>query len=462
MYQTMPEKKRLRAVISLLFVTAFFLITSRETRGQQIRVGTFNVDATPPIGAPVAYAKTRSITDFLSARGVVILSEQLPVVLCAVDWIGISNEGQDAWKTQLAKAANTTEDRVSVHVLHQHDGPICDFTIEKILSEYNLGGISIDNAFVTGVIQKTADAVTAAIKTAKPVTRVGFGQAKVEKVASNRRILGPDGKVSITRWSSTTDPAAIAAPEGTIDPWLKSVSFWNESTPVAVLTYYATHPQSHYGKGDVTCEFIGIARNEREKVLGIPHIHFNGAGGNVTAGKYNDGAPATRPILAARVASAMRQAWEQTNTAQISGKDLSWKNIKVQLPLGKNIVEADLRKRLSNTQLSYPEKYAAAEKLAWYQRSTAGEKVNISALKIGKNWLLNLPGELFVEYQLNAQKLRPADEQVCTAAYEEYGPGYIGTKISYTQGGYETTDIVSGVAPEVENVLMQAIRAVLQ
>jgi hypothetical protein len=455
-------RSRTGAIKCLLLFASLVLIHSQAAIAQNIKVGTFNVDATPPIGVPVAYAKTRSVADPLSARGVVILSDQQPIVLCAVDWIGISNEGQDVWKAQLAKAANTTVDRVSVHALHQHDGAICDFTIEKILNEYHLGGISIDNEFVSGVIKNAALAVKEAIKNAKPVTHVGFGQAQVENVASNRRILGPDGKVSITRWSSTTDPAAIAAPEGLIDPWLKSVSFWNESQPVAVLTYYATHPQSHYGKGDVTCEFIGIARNEREKMLGIPHIHFNGAGGNITAGKYNDGAPATRPILAARVALAMQQAWTRTTTAQITDKDLAWKNVKVQLPLSKNINEADLRKRLSNTQSSYPEKYAAAEKLAWYQRSTAGKKVNISALKIGKNWLLNLPGELFVEYQLNAQKLRPADEQVCTAAYEEYGPGYIGTKISYTQGGYETTDIVSGVAPEVEDVLMQAIEAVLK
>ena len=43
------------------------------------------------------------------------------------------------------------------------------------------------------------------------------------------------------------------------------------------------------------------------------------------------------------------------------------------------------------------------------------------------------------------------------AAYGEYGTGYIGTKIAYTQGGYET-GIVSRVAPEVEDVLMSAMR----
>ena len=140
---------------------------------------------------------------------------------------------------------------------------------------------------------------------------------------------------------------------------------------------------------------------------------------------------------------------------------MNWKNTEVTLPLGKNIVEAELRATLSNEKAAPFIKVAAAEKLAWYQRSVADQKVNISALRLGRVWLLNLPGELFVEYQLAAQKMKP-EGQVCTAAYEEYGPGYIGTKISYSQGGYETSDIVSGTAPEVEKVLMKAIKKVLK
>ena len=104
---------------------------------------------------------------------------------------------------------------------------------------------------------------------------------------------------------------------------------------------------------------------------------------------------------------------------------------------------------------------SAAEKLAWYQRSKEGVKINVSALRLGKVWLLNLPGELFVEYQLAAQQMKPGEE-VCTAAYEELGPGYIGTAIAYTQGGYETSDLNSGVAPEVEAVLLKAIKKVLK
>ena len=65
------------------------------------------------------------------------------------------------------------------------------------------------------------------------MTHLGIGQAKVERVASNRRYLGPDGKPRFNRISATRDPKIRAQPEGTIDPWLKTLSFWDGDQPVA-------------------------------------------------------------------------------------------------------------------------------------------------------------------------------------------------------------------------------------
>jgi hypothetical protein len=116
---------------------------------------------------------------------------------------------------------------------------------------------------------------------------------------------------------------------------------------------------------------------------------------------------------------------------------------------------------LSNAKTDSLRKFTAAKQLAWLRRTKSGYKVNISALKLGDIRLLNFPGELFIEYQLAAQKLNP-DEHVCTAAYEEYGPGYICTKIAYTQGGYEDSERASFVSPKSEKVLLKAIRKVLK
>jgi hypothetical protein len=99
-----------------------------------LRIGIFQVDATPPLGTPVAYAPARKIEDPLRARGIVLLGAGKPIVLCAVDWISIANGGHDVWRESLARAVDTSVDRVSVHVLHQHDGVRCDFSSEELLA----------------------------------------------------------------------------------------------------------------------------------------------------------------------------------------------------------------------------------------------------------------------------------------------------------------------------------------
>jgi hypothetical protein len=95
------------------------------------------------------------------------------------------------------------------------------------------------------VISNLETKIREALPRAQPVTHLGLGEARVVKVASNRRIFGPDGKVRDVRWTATTDPKIRAEPEGVIDPMVSLVSFWNGEQPVAVLSYYATHPQSY-------------------------------------------------------------------------------------------------------------------------------------------------------------------------------------------------------------------------
>ena len=150
-------------------------------------------------------------------------------------------------------------------------------------------------------VEKAAAALRESMQHPRLVTQVRYGEAPVHQVASNRRILGPDGKVKAVRWSSTVDPAVRAEPEGMIDPLARVLSFWNGDKPVVALTYYATHPQSKYGQGRVSADFPGLARKQLADTIGIPVLHFDGAGGNVTAGKYNDGNIANRPILAGRL-----------------------------------------------------------------------------------------------------------------------------------------------------------------
>src|SRR5262249_39119609 len=183
-----------------------------------IKVATFDVDATPPLGSAMAYDPVKRLDELtLRCRGIVILGAGKPIILCAVDWIGIANEGHDQFRETLAHAAGTTRDRVAVHTLHQHDAPGCDFTAERLIRDLGLKDFGrFEGGFHREVMQRAGRAVKGALEPAEPATHHGWGVARVKEVASNRRILGPDGKVRAVRYTATRDPALRAEPEGVI------------------------------------------------------------------------------------------------------------------------------------------------------------------------------------------------------------------------------------------------------
>ena len=428
-----------------------------------IKIATFDVDATPKLGSAMAYDPVKRVDEMtLRARGIVILGADQPIVLCAVDWIGIANEGHEVFRSALAEAAGTVPGRVALHTLHQHDAPGCDFTAEKIIKDLCVQGYSrFDGDFHRVVIQRAADAIRAALPNAQPITHYGYGDAVVKEVASNRRVERlPDGKVGRMRGSSCKIEGLITLPEGLIDPVVSALSFWNGDNPVAVLSFYACHPQSYYRLGIPSPDFPGIARFIRGQDVNMAlHVHFNGAGGNVAAGKYNNGAQANRIILATRLAAGMREAFDKSVKTPITATDIGWGSELVSLPLSPALKEDELVAKLKATP---PRGYiSCADQLAYLRRVQAGHQIDITCLRVGKARMLHLPGELFVEYQLAAKAMRP-DLQVMMAAYGDYGPGYIGTDAAYPEGGYETGPTSSNAAPGVEGVLMGAIKRLLQ
>lgn len=209
---TFQSFRRFATLAALCFASA-----ALATDG--LRLGTFDVDATPSVGSMLAYDPVVRVDELtLRCRGIVLLGAGEPIVLCAVDWIGIANESQDAFRAAFAKAAGTTPQRVAVHTLHQHDAPGCDFTAERLLKEAGAKYLErFESTFHRKLLARTAEAVKDCIAKAQPVTHCGWGEADVKEVASNRRIAGPDGRIRATRYTACKDPKLRAEPEGVID-----------------------------------------------------------------------------------------------------------------------------------------------------------------------------------------------------------------------------------------------------
>lgn len=420
----------------------------------------FTCDVTPPIGHPLCggwIEPARGIDDPLKAIGVVLFGSDKPIVLCAVDWTGLRNDAYRLWRAALAEAAHTTPEYVALQCVHPHNAPFADVGAEKKIAEAKASA-SLDLKFFERIVAKCADSVSTAIPKAVAFTHVGTGTATIEHVASNRRVLGSNGKIKFTRTSATKDPVVRNEPEGLIDPILRTLSFWNHDTPIVAMNYYATHPMSYYGDGRVSADFCGLARQKRQDDLPAVHqMYFNGAGGNITAGKYNDGSKENRIILRDRIVKAMAESWKSTKRIAVS--QMNWKVQPIKLAPRKELA---FGRKQSEIDLNDPKKTAAkrnnaAYQLAWLDRINT--PIDLTHLDFDeKISVLHLPGEPFVEYQLAAQKMR-RDQFVCVAGYGDGGPGYIPTEKAFFEEGYEPN--VALAAPETESQLLKAMSQLL-
>lgn len=418
----------------MVSMTAFALLTAASllaADAPQYQLATFRVDVTIPLGHACmggGIAPATEIVDPLYANGVVLLGGE-PLVFVAVDWCEIRNGAYDHWRAALADAAGTTPERVLLASVHQHDAPVVDYDAQRLLDEAGLEKSLCDVAFAKTCVDRVADALRVSLKTPVPVTHYGIGVGVVEGVCSNRRVVMPDGAVTYNRGSATADAALRALPEGIVDPYLKTLSFWNGDKPVAALSAYSTHPMSYYGKGGVSADFVGMARARRQAEMpDVFQIYFTGCSGDTTAGKFNDGNPANRPVLADKLYQGMVRAWEDTErhpleqvTLRVAALSLVPKNFG-------GYSEEDSRKTVADTAAKPFQRNLAAMNLSWRKRVAAGTPIDVPVADFGKAKFLVLPAESFVQYQITAQGLSPR-APVVTAGFGECAPGYIPSAI---------------------------------
>ena len=440
---------------------ATFAPFSDAADSPKLRIATFRFDVTPPVGHPLCGGWITPVVDCddaLEAIGFVLLGAGKPIVICAVDWTGILNDAHVAWRTALAEAAGTTPDRVAVQCVHQHDAPFVCLHAEKLVAEQQAGLRTVEVEFFRKCLDRARDAVKAALPAARALTHVAHGEGKVIEVAGNRRVaLGPDGKVRKMRGSGCKDPELIAMPEGLIDPMLKTVAFFDGAEKIAACHYYATHPMSHYGKGHVSSDFVGLARKLRQKEEpGCTHIYFTGCAGNVAAGKYNDGSPEARVRLTQRIYDGIVASEKSLSRAPVG--DVSWKTQEILPPTNPVFVAEKLREMVANKQNVAANRIRPAMTLGWMQRLENRTPIILSALHLGGIAMLHLPAECFVEYQLRAQQIAGA-RFVATAAYGDGGPWYIPVKEEYPKGGYEVS--VANCSDEVDAILTRGMRELL-
>lgn len=401
-------------------------------------------------------APATKVDDPLWAKGVVLESGGTRYVLCVVDWCGIGGALNTLFRRQIAAAAGTGIEHVLVHSVHQHTAPYAEGDGYALLGKLSVPqSTRLSDGFVERVTNRIASAVKRASGNLQAFDRVGYGEARVERVASARRVI-LDGKLT-TRWSSTANSPALAAlPEGPIDPFLRTVTFAAGDKPLVRLHYYATHPQTFCCNGTVTGDFVGAAREAVEKSEGVPQIYFTGCAGDVTAGKYNDNTAAAREGLAHRMEAGLRASIAATRLAP-AGR-VGWRTVELTLPKRTEVRakdEAELAALAKSGKADATALYRAAITTAFLLRK---RPLELTALSLGDLRILHLPGEPLLEFQNYARGLRPG-KFVAVAGYGDVAPGYLCPDRAIEEGGYEPSASNAGLGTEA--ALKKGIRDLL-
>ena len=425
-----------------------------------LRLATFRFDATPPEGHSLCGGWIRPVVgvdDPLEAMGYVLLGIGEPIVVCAVDWTGLANSDHIQWRKALADAAKTTIDRVAVQCVHQHNAPFACMDAQAIVQEQGDLPDIVNPVFFDRCLKNAGDAVTKSLKKTTPVTHIAHGEARVEKVAANRRIIGLNGKLISQRGSSSRKPEHHRFPEGLIDPMLKTVAFYNGNKKLVASHFYACHPMSYYGDGRVSADFCGLARRRMQKQEpDCLHIYFNGCGGNIGAGKYNNGSKEARIELTQRMFDGITTSNATLKPEPI--RSFAWETEDILPPLDPRFNEEQLLVGIRNKTNRVVARNRPSYTVAFIRRVKEGIPITLSSLHVNDISMLHLPAESFIEYQLRAQAIAP-NRFVACAAYGDGGPWYIPVKEAYPQGGYAVG--VAWCSPQIDPLMSNGIQTLL-
>jgi len=440
---------------SLLLILLFASVSFAEPYS----LTTFQADVTPPLGHPLLAGwkpAAKKIGGRLEARGVVLLGAGKPIVIAALDWCELRNETYDSWREAIAKAVDTSRERVLLSCLHQHDAPYADLGAQRVLDAAGLLKSIFDPEFCDAARDRVAAAAKDSLAKARAISHYGAGSAEVKDIACNRRVELPGRPIRFDRYSFSSIPEVKNAPVGQIDPLLKTLTFYAGDKPIARVHSYATHPMSTYGGGEVSPDFVGLAREFHQRDdPAVLHIYVTGAAGDITAARYNEGTPQNRIALAERLRDAMRASEKATKVHPLA--KIEFRNALLKFPVETrgNLAPEKLKQVAADPKATQQARSTAALGLSWQERCAKGQPIDLPVVDFGGAVFVQLPAESFIEYQLAAQKLRP-DAMVVVAAFGESAPGYIPTEQARKEGFVEEHQY-TWTAPGAEEAFRKAL-----
>ncbi len=442
-----------------------------------LRIGTAQIDITPLPGLPLMgnfrddYL-ARGVHDPLRAKAVVFegaggaKAALLAVDLCMVDRANVA-----LMRRVVAASSGVPAENVLMHATHTHSGPAP--------SSRFLLGLDYEpyRGAVEAVLTQAATAVAAAERELAPAT-LALGYGEECRLSFNRRLRRHDGSTQMN-WEALApgfDPQQVAGAWGPSDPRVAAVAVEREGRPVAGLVNFALHPAILAGDNWLySADYPGALAEALARIQGGPFttVFLNGCCGNVNHVDYRDANQGRGFGMVQRVGYMLAAAAaEALRTRQpLAGDQVAVcaRNVPLtRIPISEaerqrceQVLAHTAANPLAGLVDGLPEAHFANVRLDIHRVQHEPDPVEVVALRVGDLAIVGLPGEVFCELGLELRRRSPARH---TLVVELSGDaiGYIPTRESFTQGGYEVTVGSTFYQPGAGEQLVDAAVAQLQ
>lgn len=438
-----------------------------------LRAGVARVTVTPPIRIPMMGFAGRGpaagIHDDLTATALVL--EGSPVqpggsaqgagisrlAIIACDLLFLRPEEVHAVREAVGRLTDVPPDHVAIACSHTHYGPLTEPGREERAPQVE--------SYLANLVHLLAGAVAMAGATAVPC-RLGYGQGEV-RIGINRRERTADGRIILGQ-----------NPSGPVDPRVAVLRIDGvDGRPLAAVLNYACHPVSLGSQcADISADFPGTARRLVEEQTGAMCLFLQGAAGNINpllmGWDWTHLARLGLPLGA----EAVRLYWSTEPGTEPTNDGVGAASSQLHLPpLLPSSIEAG-QETIATLETERERLSAGRDEgaLWWTETRLARARKGLDALQGGTPvppvgaelaalrlsdsiGVVTAPGEIFTEIGQSIVARSPF-RHTLFAGYANGTIGYVPTRATYAEGGYEVTHACQ-VAPDAgEQIEEESVR----
>jgi len=419
-----------------------------------VRVGIATVDFTPAPGLPLMgnfrddYL-ARGTHDPLLAKAMVFEDcEGAKAAVLAVDVCMLDRENVALIRRAIAAQCDVPPENVLVHATHTHSAPAP--------SDRFLFGLDFEpyRGDAERLLAEAAKAVARANEKLAPAT-LSIGYAQEDRISFNRRLRRRDGSTKMN-WEALQpgfDSDQIVGAWGPVDPEVACLVVERDGEPAAAVVNFALHPAILAGDNWLySADFPGYLAESLRRTVGegFVSLFLNGCCGDVNHVDYRQPQQGRGFQMAQRVGymlgAAAQEAIRKRSPVPADRVAVSREAVSLErMPISEEerrwceeTLQAAAENPLAGQVDGLPDAFFAQLRLQMYQTQHVPDEVEVMVLRVGDAAIVGLPGENFSATG-TAIKGRSAAAHTLVAELAGDAIGYLPTRESFPQGGYETT-----------------------